>query len=432
MAHIEYGRNIIEAKRWALDDFMNDLGGESSFACLYGTPLEREYVAMRGIGRYRSMHSHGHCGVVVLEDDPLLVRLLIETYGREDESGWNPLVLANDPSDDIHYYEPLYGLSERYATEALLPEGTHGEEDVSDYLDIMLREYRCHPDKFGEYPYNLDTMLQLVSMPFEELDQYVLDYLPESDKEDLLSMPVSMLRRRLSAQGVQQASYIAVHDFALGVRNAWTPRDMSNLSDISITSAVNHDDIIVVHLPHGDKSLAEYLSCELSYLSASNRGFLLVASGVQLGMSRRLQDVFLGSHQSKAYSTGLLTGNLDEVLDVGDNARDAGALFRECSEIVCLPCPDVATASVVTASLGSYYRIYQTTSESKSWKHMQFFKDSESTTTSNEAETAVVRPEELVDLGKQKRRRRGSDESTCPALLWRSDLNAPTIVDDLY
>ena len=394
MAHIDHTRSVRTVGQVRLEEFLPwDAPGES-FAAFCGAPSQRAAVGLRAIAR-----CCGRFGVVLLHDDPAFEGSL-STLGlrfpqvRQASFHIRP---ANRPGDGGPYYDLLYGLPEEEVVRCVAPyrDGlSHaGQAEVQarllDYLAICACRFRQDPTPFGEYPYNLDLLLDLAAMPYDRLDRAVLSHLPEPLR--------TRLRGSLSAPGVQQRVYDALTAFAVRVGGAlWARRNAQNHTGLSLISAVRRRDLISVRVPGSRSEALDYLDLELQALIRQQVPFLVVACGLTLTGST-LRERFLGEHGSLHYATGLLAETASGVL--GDQNEGMDRLMGQHHKVLVFACSSRESAEPFSAAFGSYYRQVRESHTDRRREPFRFLSSHGSGTSLRETAERNIRGEELMGLG---------------------------------
>ena len=268
MAHINHIRNIDHLTRLSIEDVINN-SYPNSFGAFCGRQAQRNLIGLHKISRV-----FGRIGIILLHNDPLFESQLSQIYELNPSlrTGNSPhMFIANsvDSTGTItSYYDPLYGLTQSGILDILAPrtnarsplENNRLRSIISDYLSIMEYQFRKNPVPFGNYPYTLDLLYDLTSMPYSELQRRVISFLP-----DTLRAPIS---GRLSAEGSQQNAYNAVLSFAQSLNEfLWTKRGFSNHTRLSIVDVGKSRQLISIYIPESRSDVLEYIATELQQLN---------------------------------------------------------------------------------------------------------------------------------------------------------------------
>lgn len=413
MAHIDHTRSVRTAGRVRLEEFLPwDAPGES-FAAFCGSPGQRTAVGLRAIAR-----CCGRFGVVLLHDDPAFESTLSTLGLRFPQLRQAPFHIrpANRSGDGGPYYDLLYGLPEEEVVRCVAPyrDGlSHaGQAEVQarmlDYLSICAFRFRQDSAPFGDYPYNLDLLLDLAAMPYDRLDRAVLSHLPEPLR--------ARLRGSLSAPGVQQRVYDTLTAFAVRVGGAlWLRRGAQEHTGLSLISAVRRRDLISVRVPGSRSEVLDYLDLELQTLIRQQVPFLVVACGLTLNGSA-LRERFLGEHGALRYATGLLAETVSGVL--GDQNEGMDRLLGQHHKVAVFACSSRGSAEPFSAAFGSYYRQVRETHSDHRREPFRLFSAHGSGTSLRETVERNIRGEELMGLG-------------AGALLCGRDMDTPVLIRHL-
>ncbi|MBQ5868994.1 MAG: hypothetical protein IIW68_06695 [Lachnospiraceae bacterium] len=384
MAHIEHTRQIELCRELAVKDLFPHNLATGNFAVFSGDINRRLLIANHAIRPYV-----GKMGVVFLHGDPFTPNRLGDLVrGNPDVN----LFFANRNLENARIYDPLYGLGENAILDIIFPDRSKETERarLGDYLSIMEYQFEKNPSVFGNYPYNLDLLLELTRMPADKLKKTVLDYLPK-DKGDSLNS-------RLSEEKIQQTIYDAVDNFCKLVKETlWTPTDAARHSRVSIVAAAKNKDIISVYVPNSDPSLFDYLFHELDALIKSGTPFLLVESGLNLKEKSKLSELFFKEHSHLGYRTGILSQTIASVLNV-DNNDELIKLASEYHEIVVMNCSSVTEAEPFSQLAGIYFRQSVSSTKQRFRNLLSLIPSLGSSTQTTDIQERNIRPEEIRDL----------------------------------
>ena len=384
MAHIEHTRQIELCRELSVKDLFPNNQATGNFAVFCGDLHRRSLIASHAIKPYV-----GKVGIVFIHDDPFTSNTLGNL--TRGVPGVN-LFYANGNPGNARIYDPLYGLGENEISDIFFPDKNKKTERarLSDYLSIMDYQFQKNPSVFGDYPYNLDLLLELTQMSVEQLQNTVLNYLPEDMKDRLYS--------RLSAENVQQTVYDAVDDFCKLVQNSlWTPTSAARHSRISIIAAAKKKDIISLYIPNSDPSLLDYVYQELAALIKSNIPFLLVESGLNFVEKSNFSELFFKEHSQLNYRTGILSQTVASVLNA-NNTNEMIRLASEYHEIVVMNCSSALEAEPYSTLAGIYFRQTVSSTKQRFRNIFSLFPSLGSSSQTSEVQERNIRPEEIRDL----------------------------------
>lgn len=389
MAHINHSRDVYQRNRLSLSSFLTLDNSNPSFAAFCGRPAQRNAVALHGIRRY-----WGRTGIVLLHNDASLENSLgqLETTNPQLKT-----YLVNHPGNVDFYYDPLYGLSAEHIVNCIIPLASGNSFSDTNrtvrsylacYLEIMNIQFRMNPQPFGNYPYNLDLLMELVRMPYRTLEQSVLNHLPEPQREHIKTL--------LSTPNAQQSVYDAVTAFATIMRTyIWTSRGFAGHSRMSITQAVRERCLISIYVSDSNPELLDYLTTELYSLINQQIPFLLMESGIQLNNCARLKQLFFAEHQHSNYSTAIITDGLSGIIN---SEEEMATLFSQHPEFIVFSCNNVRAAEPFSNALGTYQRLIEETQYSRNREPFHIFASHGNGRATREVTEHNVRPEELVYL----------------------------------
>lgn len=408
MAHINHIRMLDHMKRLSIEDAI-DHSFHTNFAAFCGSPYQRNRIGM-----YETSAFCGNIGIVLLHNDPQIDLTLQQIYELRPDltrhSSNFRMVIANQTNynNSIEsYYDPFYGLGETAILDALAPirpdMRSTGEVQLlrsilSDYLSIMDYQFRkfsndrSNPSPFGDYPYNLDLLLELTRMPYQTLFNSVLKFLPSGLRDELAG--------RLSAEGSQSKAYYAVFSFASVLRSfLWTERGFAQHSRISIISEVRNRNLISIRIADPKADILDYIALELQQLNNAQTPYLLLESGIDLNNSPKLKRFFLADHGMLPYYTGILADNISSVISQNDNNSELSELFSQTQEIFVFSCSSIMAAQPFSDGIGNYYR--QLEDQHTDYHHgpFQFFGSHSYGNVQREVAQRTINPEELTSLG---------------------------------
>ena len=204
MAHINHIRTLDHISRMNLSDTISY--GNNSFAAFCGSNYQRNQLALNTIAKYC-----GNIGIVLLHNNPQFELLLGNMYSLAPSLADNrsfQMFLANRVNEYGRldsFYDALYGLSDTEVLDVIAPlpsdnrfvsEVQNLRSILNDYLTIIEIQFNSNRAPFGLFPFNLDLLLDLTKMPYSQLKEQVLNYLPANITSEISS--------RLSADKAQQ------------------------------------------------------------------------------------------------------------------------------------------------------------------------------------------------------------------------------------
>ena len=383
--HINYVRRVIRVSRMNLRDFLPPEGWDQSFAVFGGNAEEREIAAIRGIAR-----ACGEVGVIVLHNDTRFEDQLgtLQTVRR----GQYHVYCANRNGNRA--YDPLYGLEENDVLNSIIPFDPSGaaapnlamaRAGLTDYLRIMQWQHQHQSAGIGDYPYNLDLLLSLVSMSYMQLEARVLNYLPQLMQDELKS--------RLSGPGLQQSVWNMVQNYAVQMQaylwqrqNAW-----QNHSRFSITTAVHNRQIISIRVPNSNPELLHACGIEINSLVRRGIPFMLVCYGLRVSGEPLLENLFFNTHNN--WSTGLISPTLSSAADI----NRIGDVLRFHQQVVVFPCSSIEEAGIFSDAMGSYYRLIHPRTHGRNRRAFHLLPELTRQVGYQETEVRNIRPEELMN-----------------------------------
>ena len=399
MAHINHIRNIDHLARLSIGDVINN-SYPNSFGAFCGRQSQRNLVGLHKISRV-----FGRIGIIILHNDPLFESQLNQIYELNPSlrTGISPhMFIANsvDSTGTItSYYDPLYGLTQSGILDILAPrtnarsplENNRLRSIISDYLSIMEYQFRKNPVPFGNYPYTLDLLYDLTSMPYSELQRRVISFLP-----DTLRLPIS---GRLSAEGSQQNAYNAVLSFAQSLNEfLWTKRDFSNHTRLSIVDVGKSRQLISIYIPESRSDVLEYIATELQQLNNLQIPYLIVENGINLNTNQKLKSIFMAEHNALPYFTGILAENTSTVIDQINYSNDLASLFSQVQEMFVFSCSSTLAAQPFSDGIGNYYRRVEDQHNDTRREPFHIFSSHAQGSVQREITQRIVDPEELTAL----------------------------------
>lgn len=399
MAHINHIRNIDHLPRLSIGDVINN-SYPNSFGAFCGRQAQRNLIGLHKISRV-----FGRIGIILLHNDPLFESQLSQIYELNPSlrTGNSPrMFIANsiDSTGTItSYYDPLYGLTQSGILDILAPrtnsrnplENNRLRSIISDYLSIMEYQFGKNPVPFGNYPYTLDLLYDLTSMPYSDLQKRVISFLP-----DTLRVPIS---GRLSAEGSQQNAYNAVLSFSQSLNEfLWTKRGFSNHTRLSIVDVGKSRQLISIYIPESRSDILEYIATELQQLNNLQIPYLVVENGLNLNANQKLKSIFMAEHNVLPYFTGILAENTSTVIDQNNNTNDLASLFSQVQEMFVFLCSSTLAAQPFSDGIGNYYRRVEDQHNDTRREPFHIFSSHGQGNVQREITQRIVDPEELTSM----------------------------------
>ncbi len=396
MTHITHTRLLRQIRQISVGDAVPQDNTDISFGIFGGEDFQRTQVGLHEIAR-----CIGKKGVVLIHNDPNIEYSLSRIYSISAQRNNYVMYLANSNGSLNSSYDPLYGLRMADVVDVIAPlsPDTRIMTDVqslrstiTDYLSIMQWQFSQNSSAFGDYPFNLNLLIELTAMPYTKLEQNVLAYLP-SDLAGSIST-------RLSSPEAQQRAYNAVLSFAqILSKSLWTRSSAAAHTRLSIIRAVRERNLISIYVPGSSPGILDYLSAELKALNDMSIPYLLVSCGISIQNSTSFSRLFLDNHTQLNYTTGILAEDLTGVIGNDPSGSNLTDVFAQTQEMFIFECASVHSATPFSNGIGQYYRrVIETHSES-SRAPFQIFSGRGYGHTEHETQQAVINPEELIRLG---------------------------------
>ena len=400
MAHINHIRTLDHISRMNLSDTISY--GNNSFAAFCGSNYQRNQLALNTIAKYC-----GNIGIVLLHNNPQFELLLGNMYSLAPSLADNrsfQMFLANRVNEYGRldsFYDALYGLSDTEVLDVIAPlpsdnrfvsEVQNLRSILNDYLTIIEIQFNSNRAPFGLFPFNLDLLLDLTKMPYSQLKEQVLNYLPANITSEISS--------RLSADKAQQKAYNAVLTFSQIMKSSlWTNRGFGNHTKISIISAIQNKQLISIYLPESRQDILDYIYLELQHLNKAQVPYLVVNVGINLNNSPKLKNIFLAEHSTLPYYTGIISEDTSNIISSENADTELAALFSQTQEMYIFACSSVLAAQPFSDGIGSYFR--QVTEHHYDLHRQPFhiFSAHGHGDVQREINQRVINPEELVNLG---------------------------------
>ncbi len=397
MAHINYARVIDTIYTMRLSQTRTN----TNFAIFCGKESQRNEAAL-----YQISAVLGKKPIVLIHNNPTLESQLTRIYDinphiREHNLQTKIIVPNLSSNRNAFYYDPLYGMNPPDVLDAIKP--MPGETSpnalqiesvraaLSDYLDIMEYQFHQSSHAFGQYPFNLDLLLELTEMSYETLEENVLQYLPEDLRE--------RIRANLSSINTQQQVHNSVLNFSKKLsRNLFTRRTAGTHPKISIIQSVNDHQLISIYVPSDRTEILDYLSLELKQLNDYRIPYVLIGDNIDLTKSQRLREIFLSEHQSLAYTTGIIASDLSSIVHAGDTnaSNDVISLYSQTNEILVYACPSTNSAIPFCENAGNYYRYVRDHHTGTTRAPFHLFPAHSQGSGIHEQKELIVHPEELT------------------------------------
>lgn len=349
MAHINYNRNVSYANRQSLYDLLPQSNYTAGFAALCGNDAQRREAGLLGISR-----CVGRVGIVVLQNDPVFVSSLAAV--RSPDTHTAPRILNVNPVGGDCFYDPFYGSGDKTVLNTLIPTEGSGygavppitlRGNLAAYLDIMRSRFEIDATPFGDYPFSLDLLMELVRMPVQQLYNSVLRFLPEQTGARIYST--------LSRENAQQQVCDLVNSYAKELSGRlWRYRGFGYHTRISVAEAARRRNLIVISVPTGNEAVMRTAAEELNELCEIGVPFLLVVCNIPLVSSPQIRRLFTNAHRSLNYSTGLLEENVSRF---SENSADIASLLTEQGEVLIFRSATASQAAPLSEAFGSYHRI---------------------------------------------------------------------------
>lgn len=396
MDHINHIRSINNIpKMSARDAFVST---NQSFGIFCGIPFQRDQLLLNLLSSYCNK-----IGIVLLHNNLSFENQLGKIYTLNPSLGNTnfKMILANQTmalQSITSYYDPLYGLNDNEILNVIVPSTNYGIDSsiqqlrsiLSDYLSIIKYQFSKRNDIWGNYPYSLDLLLELTSMPFDVLRNEVLTYLPNDIKQSITS--------RLSASGMQQMVYNAVNSFAHSISGIlWTSRSFQNHTKTSIISTVANKQLLSINIPGTRPDVLDYIFYEIQHLVESNIPFLLVEYGININQSAKLKSLFLSDHSSSFYSTGIVSENTSSVISP-DNPNELTDLFGQIQEMFVFSCASTISAQPFSDGIGNYFRQVTEHHVDRHRQPFRIFSGHGDGDVQRETSQKIITPEELTNL----------------------------------
>lgn len=387
MAHIPYTRQAIISNSATLQSIIPQNLELNNFAVFCGTLDQRLNTAIHSISRYI-----GDIGIVVIHDTNNLNYRLVSSIQAQNRQN------VQFRTDTGKVYDPLYGLSSDAIVNLLAPMDllnpwSHGistlRSGILNYLKIMEYRFSQNSGPFGRYPYNLDLLLQLCQMPYEQLNNTVLNFLPQN-----VAAPI---RTVLDAPDMQQSVLACVLNFASMMEEyLWQNRGFAGHSGISIIDSVTNRGIISVRVPHSHLGILNYIDAELKILQKKNIPFLLVNCGVDISKNPAMQSWFLDEHEGTRYHTAIISNSLSSITS---DETQISKLFSQYQQIIVFNCSGKSQAEPFSAQFGEYYRLETEYTTGTVRDPFKIFSSHQHNAAEKYIAERNIKVEDLIDLG---------------------------------
>jgi hypothetical protein len=387
MAHITVTRQVDLIRRSNYQDLLPPDLELNNFAVFGGQPQMRMDLAAHALSRYA-----GRVGIVVIHNSSTFVNGLRQLPARLG----NPRLMVQ--TDQGRRYDPLYGMSANAIVDLLVPKDPMNpmqqgmnmlRSGILAYLRIMEYQFAQGGCPFGEYPYNLNLLLQLTEKPYDNLKRSVLRHMPQDAAEAIAAV--------LSMEGRQQEVYSCVSSFASTMSEyLWQSGDFREHTCVSIIDAVTKGQIFCLRVPHSHGPLLDYLDAELQVLVNRNIPFLLVNCGVDISGHPVMQSWFLDAHMGRNYYAAVVAGS---VANITLDEKQRGKLLSAYQQIFVLRCTTAEQAEFFCSQFGQYYRLQAERHQDRSRAPFHLFATHQAGVVHHQVEEWNIRPNELTELG---------------------------------
>ena len=388
MAHITRTRQVDLVRRSSAGELLPPDLELNNFAVFCGSASMRTELAANAIARYA-----GRVGIVVLLNNAgTMVDYLEQIPVRLNRPQLQVM------ADRQKRYDPLYGMSADVIVNLLAPkdplnplqQGVNAlRSALLAYLRIMDYQFSQGRGPFGDHPYNLNLLMQLTAMDYDQLERRVLRHMPQHIAGPIIS--------QLNAAGMQQEVYSCVDSFASTMQEyLWQQADFQDHTRRSMIDAVTRGQIICLRVPHSHAPLLNYIDAELQVLSNRNIPFLLVNCGVDISAHPAMQSWFLDAHRDRGYYTAIVADSISHVtLDADQRSK----LFSQYRQVFVFQCFSDEQAEPFCAQFGQYYREERERHVDQHRQPFHLFPSHQVGVTHRQVEEMNIRPNELRQLG---------------------------------
>lgn len=376
------GVNIAEwIPRFQTPEHMSVYGGDES---------ARNYIVMNAIA-----NCYGQLGIIVIHNNNKIVdrimnfsRIFPQIYEHYVVQGQHIQFCSIGGSNQD--YEPLYGLSEDRAIEAIYPQISRDNPAyMQQHLCVeALRHYFSIIKSNGEQ-IDLDGLRYLCNLELDELECREMNNINEQERS-----------RILGALSQHNSIYLQVradvNTFAGHLQGRiWKKKDsLDDASDISMIEAIKHKAILAIQVP-SNNCVLDYLATELKAVVDEGRNFLLVMDSVSLSNS-----LFNTNEMLQASALPFSTVIADEqVQGVFAEKNDMIHSLSKMNKIIIMRCANAEVARVYSDLIGKYMRTFVSTHSGTHRDAFSFFGGYDKSSDVHEELFDKITPEEFVGLG---------------------------------
>lgn len=397
MAHINYTRQLRTRISATLEEIMPLSMGGCNFAVFGGTPQQRADAAVQALARYC-----GRCGILVLlnasdrEPAGRLEQLLLQLPRSLPDTH---RAFRNTPVRTLPWsgYDLLYGLDEAAICQLMFPrENIHGNTAMTNdallglqqYLNIMRYRFQLNSTPFGTYPFNLNLLYQLTSMPYPQLQSQVLSYLPQTVHDSVESV--------LGRDKVPQQVFSVVDGFAKRFQRFQVlPGDFGAHSRRSIFQSMCSREILCLRVPNSSQTLMDYIEAELTQLSEVGIPFMMLSAELDLINSPALHSRFLRKPSANSYM-GILSESMSPVASGSAQQRQ---IFSHYQQVLVYQCATKDLAEPFSSNCGNYRRTEIQEHHGLHWQPFHLFPGYNTGDAIIKTDERNIRAEELTELG---------------------------------
>lgn len=356
-------------------------GMRLSFGAFCGTAVQRAGTLLRGIAP-----ALGSLGVIAVHADLDFERGLTEICSAA-EVPLTPLGVPG-PLRSPHPYDPLRGLDRTGVLRALGVEGDAlASARLGYYLSVLDALFSIGRDRFGGYPYSLQTLLTISSLTASELERRILA--PFSHVID------PSVARSIVAPGVQEDVYARAFALVQSLGGTLRPNVGGTTAQAhaaqSAAALVRERAVASVYLPFADQATLDYLDAEVDCLLRGGVPFLLAVAGVSLAETPGLLRRVLGAGPGC-----LVAVASDDPRAFVGGQEQLATLFARLNRVVVYPCANASIAQAVSSVFGTYERVVREHSTGSYRGFGQLFSTRSRGVSERVVEEPIVRPEELV------------------------------------
>lgn len=374
----EREQNIDRYQNVRVDEWITRPG--ENISVFGGWTEQRNAVVEYIISRYL-----GNVGVIVLHNNDLLENDLNRFHNYYPEIfKENPDIKACFINGSNSVYEPLEGLDKNRIVEIIYSDNSdeyqkHSQsiEVLKIYLDIL---------KYAGKTMNLDNLLTLCNMHYEQLKQDVLPNLPPSVAENY--------RAKLARDNQWDKVGEDVRNFAGKLDGRIWSEDLPQTS-ISMIRAVENKALLTIRMSSDNRILQDYLAAELDYMIERKMNFVLVVDSVIMKDSR-LRNIAI--NLASNFCTVISANSNIELGDSMGKEHNENQLIYKADKVILFQCPDHSIAGYYSALIGNYLKKVVTYHEDKHRGAFDIFSGHGKGKGIAEQDFERIRPEELAGL----------------------------------